>query len=311
MKIYVAGHGGLVGSAIVRKLEADGIHTWIGKTRSELDLLDRKATFEYLAHEKPDAVIVAAAKVGGIGANYNYPVDFLSQNLQLETNLIDGSHAANIERLVFLGSSCVYPKLAPQPIQEEYLLTGKLEVTNEPYAIAKIAGLKLVQAYRKQFGHKWISVMPTNVYGPGDNFDLETSHVLPALIHKFHLAKEAGSRSVTLWGTGSPQREFLYADDLAEAVIFSLENYDDTSPVNIGVGEDISIKSLAQLIAEVVGYKGDIEWDITKPDGTPRKLLDLSKINALGWHATTPLIEGVQASYAWFVENIDPTNQIF
>jgi GDP-L-fucose synthase len=311
MKIYVAGHGGLVGSAIVRKLEADGIHTWIGKTRSELDLLDRKATFEYLAHEKPDAVIVAAAKVGGIGANYNYPVDFLSQNLQLETNLIDGSHAANIERLVFLGSSCVYPKLAPQPIQEEYLLTGKLEVTNEPYAIAKIAGLKLVQAYRKQFGHKWISVMPTNIYGPGDNFDLQTSHVLPALIHKFHLAKEAESPSVTLWGTGSPQREFLYADDLAEAVIFSLENYDDTSPVNIGVGEDISIKSLAQLIAEVVGYKGDIEWDITKPDGTPRKLLDLSKINALGWHATTPLIEGVQASYAWFVENIDPTNQIF
>jgi len=300
MKIYVAGHGGLVGSALVRRIEADGIHTWVGKTRAELDLLDRKATFEYLAQEKPDAVIIAAAKVGGIGANNNYPVDFLSQNLQIETNLIDGSHTANIERLVFLGSSCVYPKLAAQPIKEEYLLTGELEVTNEPYAIAKIAGLKLVQAYRKQFGHKWISVMPTNIYGPGDNFDLETSHVLPALIHKFHLAKSDNLNTVTLWGSGSPKREFLHADDLAEAILFLLENYNGDVPLNIGVGSDVSIKELAELIADIVGFQGEIRWDSSKPDGTPRKLLDVTKIHSLGWMAKISLKQGLQDTHSWF-----------
>ena len=300
MKIYVAGHGGLVGSALVRRIEADSTHTWVGKTRAELDLLDRKATFEYLAQEKPDAVIIAAAKVGGIGANNNYPVDFLSQNLQIETNLIDGSHAANIERLVFLGSSCVYPKLAAQPIKEEYLLTGELEVTNEPYAIAKIAGLKLVQGYRKQFSHKWISVMPTNIYGPGDNFDLETSHALPALIHKFHLAKSDNLNTVTLWGSGSPKREFLHADDLAEAILFLLENHDGDVPLNIGVGSDVSIKELAELIADIVGFQGEIRWDSSKPDGTPRKLLDVTKIHSLGWMAKISLEQGLQDTHSWF-----------
>jgi len=303
MKIYVAGHRGLVGSAIVRAIEADGKHSWIGQSRTELDLLDRKAVFEYLANEKPDAVVIAAAKVGGIHANDTYPVEFLSENLQIETNLMDAAHAAGTSRLLFLGSSCVYPKLAQQPIKEEYLLTGELEKTNEAYALAKISGLKLVQAYRKQYGHKWISAMPTNMYGPGDNFDLENSHVLPALIRKFHDAKTQGSASVSLWGTGSPKREFLHSDDLGTACLFLLENYDDDVAINLGVGEDIPIKELAELIKEIVGFDGLIEWDTSKPDGTPRKLLDVSRMKAIGFVPEKNLKEGISETYLWFREN--------
>jgi GDP-L-fucose synthase len=303
LKIYVAGHKGLVGSAIVRAIEADGKHTWIGRTRAELDLLDRKAVFAFLAKEKPDGVVIAAAKVGGIQANNTFPVEFLSQNLQIETNLMDGAHAAQIEKLLFLGSSCVYPKLAQQPIKEEYLLTGELEKTNEAYALAKISGLKLVQAYRKQYGHKWISAMPTNMYGPGDNFDLENSHVLPALIQKFHDAKTQGSDSVTLWGTGSPMREFLHSDDLGRACIYLLEQYDDDVPINIGVGHDITVRDLADLVGKIVGFQGDIVWDSSKPDGTPRKLLDVSRIQSLGWKATISLEDGIRSTYEWFKAN--------
>ena len=303
MKIYVAGHMGLVGSAIVRAIEADGKHTWIGKTREELDLLDRKAVFKLLGQEKPDALVIAAAKVGGIHANNAYPVEFLSQNLQIESNLMDGAHAAGIERLLFLGSSCVYPKLAEQPIKEEYLLTGALETTNEAYALAKIAGLKLVQAYRKQYGRKWISAMPTNMYGPGDNFDLENSHVLPALIRKFHDAKASGASSVKLWGTGSPRREFLHSDDLGRACLFLLENYDDEIAENVGVGEDISINELAEVIQGIVGFEGSIEWDNTKPDGTPRKLLEVSRLHKLGWKPQVSLATGIQETYEWFINN--------
>jgi GDP-L-fucose synthase len=302
MKIYVAGHRGLVGSAIVRAIESDGKHSWIGQSRSELDLLDREAVFEYLADEKPDAVIIAAAKVGGIHANDTYPVEFLSENLQIETNLMDASHATGITRLLFLGSSCVYPKMAQQPIKEEYLLTGELEKTNEAYALAKISGLKLVQAYRKQYGHKWISAMPTNMYGPGDNFDLENSHVLPALIRKFHDAKTQGAGSVTLWGTGSPKREFLHSDDLGRACLYLLENYDNEVPINVGVGEDIPIKDLAEIIQRIVDFKGAIVWDNTKPDGTSRKLLDVSRIAALGWKPEINLNEGIRSTYNWYLE---------
>ena len=301
MKIYVAGHKGLVGSAIVRAIEAQGQHTWIGQTRSELDLLDRQAVFGYLKKENPDAVIVAAAKVGGIHANSTYPVEFLSENLQIETNLIDGSHAAGIKKLLFLGSSCVYPKMAQQPIKEEYLLSGELEKTNEAYALAKISGLKLIQAYRRQYGHQWISAMPTNMYGPGDNFDLENSHVLPALIRKFHDAKIRGDASVTLWGSGSPKREFLHADDLGSASLFLIENYDDDIAINVGVGEDISIRELAELIQGIVGFSGEIIWDGSKPDGTPRKLLDVSRLRALGWSPTITLVAGIESTYEWFL----------
>lgn len=303
MKIYVAGHRGLVGSAIVRAIEAEAKHTWVGQSRSELDLLDRKAVFDYLSEGRPDAVVIAAAKVGGIHANNTYPVEFLSQNLQIETNLMDGAHAAGIGKLLFLGSSCVYPKMAPQPIKEEYLLTGELEKTNEAYALAKISGLKLVQAYRKQYGHSWISAMPTNMYGPGDNFDLENSHVLPALIRKFHDAKIAGSDSVTLWGTGTPKREFLHSDDLGRACLFLLENYDNDIAINVGVGEDISIKELAEQIQQVVGYQGSIEWDSSKPDGTPRKLLEVSRVKALGWAPEVGLRDGLECTYRWYREH--------
>ena len=301
MKIYVAGHRGLVGSAIVRAIDASGNHTWIGRTHSELDLLDRKAVFEYVAGEKPEAMIIAAAKVGGIHANNTYPVQFLTENLQIETNLMDAAHDAGTPRLLFLGSSCVYPKLARQPIKEEYLLTGELEKTNEAYALAKISGLKLVQAYRSQYGDKWISAMPTNMYGPGDNFDLETSHVLPALIRKFHDAKIRGDKSVTLWGSGSPLREFLHADDLASACLFLLENYDDNVAINIGMGKEISIKDLAELIQAIVGFEGSIEWDSSKPDGTPRKLLDVSRMTALGWKPTIFLEDGIRSTYDWYI----------
>jgi GDP-L-fucose synthase len=265
-------------------------------------LLDRKAVFEYVAAEKPDAMIIAAAKVGGIHANSTYPVQFLSENLQIETNLMDAAHAAGIKKLLFLGSSCVYPKLAGQPIKEEYLLTGELEKTNEAYALAKIAGLKLVQAYRRQYGHSWISAMPTNMYGPGDNFDLENSHVLPALIRKFHDAKTRGDKSVTVWGTGSPRREFLHSDDLASACLFLIENYDDEIPINVGTGLDISIKDLAALIGEKVGFSGQIEWETSKPDGTPRKLLDVSRLSKLGWKSHITLEKGLETTYETFLK---------
>ena len=303
MKIYVAGHRGLVGSAIVRAIETDARLSWIGKTHADLDLLDRKAVFAFLAAEKPEAMVIAAAKVGGIHANNTYPVEFLSENLQIETNLMDAAHAAGIPRLLFLGSSCVYPKLAQQPIKEEHLLTGELEKTNEAYALAKIAGLKLIQAYRKQYGHKWISAMPTNIYGPGDNFDLENSHVLPALIRKFHDAKTESKASVTLWGTGSPKREFLHSDDLGRACMFLLENYDDDVAINLGVGEDLRIKELAELIQATVGFSGEVEWNSSKPDGTPRKLLDVSRITALGWKPQISLEEGIRLTYEWYLAN--------
>lgn len=303
MKIYVAGHRGLVGSALVRVIEAETAHSWIGQTRQELDLEDRKAVFAYLASEKPDAVIVSAAKVGGIHANDTFPVEFLSENLQIASNLIDGSHAAGIDRLLFFGSACAYPKLAPQPIKEEYLLSGDLEKTNEAYAIAKISGLRLVQAYRKQYGHKWISAMPTNLFGPGDNFDLDNSHVLPALIRKFHDGKTQGSSAVRLWGTGAPRREFLHADDLGRACIFLLESYNNDVAINIGAGEDITIKNLAFLVKEVVGFEGEIEWDSSKPDGTPRRLLDVSRMSSLGWKAKIGLMDGIRSTYDWYRQN--------
>jgi len=289
----VAGHRGLVGSALVRHIEAETKHSWVGRTRSELNLLDRQAVFSFLASEKPEAVIIAAAKVGGIGANKTYPVEFLSENLQIETNLIDGAHAADIEKLLFLGSSCIYPKLAPQPIKEEFLLTGELEKTNEAYAISKIAGLKLVESYRNEYGRHWISAMPTNVYGPGDNYDLENSHVLPALIRRFYDAKKQGLETVTLWGSGTPKREFIYSEDLASAIIFLLENYDGDVAINVGTGKDISISELALTIQEVVGFEGDIAWDKSKPDGTPRKLLDIQRILDLGWSPKVSLKAGI------------------
>ena len=293
MKIYVAGHRGMVGSAITRAIETDGRHTWIGETRAELDLTDRKAVLDYLKQNKPDAVVIAAAKVGGIVANDSFPVDFLSENLQIQTNLIDGSHSARIQKLVFLGSSCIYPKFAQQPISESSLLTGEMESTNEPYALAKIAGLKLIKAYRKQYGHKWISLMPTNLYGPGDNYDLVSSHVIPGMISKFCNAKKNGQKSVTLWGTGTPLREFLHVDDLASAVLFALQNYDGEVALNIGSGEEISIRDLAGVIKNAIGFTGEIQWDTSRPDGTPRKLLDSSRLETLGWRASLKIGEGL------------------
>jgi GDP-L-fucose synthase len=297
MKIYVAGHRGLVGSALVRAIEKSGEHTWVGKTRHELNLLDRSAVFEFVKNEQPDWVIVAAAKVGGIHANATYPVEFLSENLQIETNLIDACHEANIDRVLFLGSSCIYPKECPQPISEDYLLTGPLEPTNEAYALAKISGLKLVQAYRKQYGHKWISAMPTNLYGPGDNFDLQNSHVLPALIRRFHEAKVSGTDHVTLWGSGTPMREFLHSDDLAAACLHLLASYDEDVAINVGTGIDIPISELANQIKAVTGYQGSINWDTSKPDGTMRKVLDVSKLKQSGWVAQISLVEGLQRTY--------------
>jgi GDP-L-fucose synthase len=300
LKIYVAGHRGLVGSAIVRAIETGQDHTWVGKTHAELDLLDRQAVFSYLQEEKPDAVIIAAAKVGGILSNKTFPVEFLSQNLQIEVNLLDACHAADIDRVLFLGSSCIYPKFADQPIKEEYLLTGPLEPTNEAYALAKIAGLKLVQAYRTEYGRNWISAMPTNIYGPGDNFDLENSHVLPALIRKFHEAKLAGVPEVQLWGTGSPKREFIHSDDLASACIFLLETYHDSVAINVGSGVEIQISELADLVADIVGFAGEITWDHARPDGTPRKLLDSSRLSRLGWVRRWELSEGIRDTYSWY-----------
>jgi GDP-L-fucose synthase len=301
--VYVAGHNGMVGSAIVRLLRARGFTNLLLRTRAELDLCDAHAVRAFYEKYHPDYVFVAAAKVGGIWANNTYPVEFLSDNLQLQLNLINGAHSSGVKKLLFLGSSCIYPRLAPQPIKEESLLTGSLEPTNEAYALAKICGVKLCQSYAKQHGANFISAMPTNLYGPGDNFDLKTSHVLPALIHKFHLAKTHGEKSVTLWGTGSAYREFLHVDDLAAACLFLMENYDSPELINVGYGRDISIRELAGLVGRVVDYSGSIEWDTTKPDGTPKKLLDASKLTKLGWKASVSLEDGLRATYLWWLEN--------
>jgi GDP-L-fucose synthase len=303
MRIYIAGHSGLVGSALTRAIDAGNEHSWIGKTHDELDILNRKSVFDYISAEKPEAIIIAAAKVGGIQANSASPVQFLSENLQIETNLMDAAHSAKIPRLLFLGSSCVYPKFAEQPINEDQLLTGVLEKTNEAYAIAKISGLKLVQAYRSQYGYRWISAMPTNIYGPRDNFDPETSHVLPALIKKFHDAKTNNEETVVLWGTGSPLREFMHSDDLAAACLFLLGHYDDDIPINIGVGKEISIKDLAVIVKEITGFNGNITWDSSKPDGTPRKLLDVSRLTQQGWAPEIQLREGIEKTYASYLSS--------
>jgi GDP-L-fucose synthase len=303
-RIYVAGHRGLVGSAVWRRLEALGHNDLVGRTSAELDLRDPVAVEAFFAAARPEVVVLAAAKVGGIVANSTYPAEFVSDNLRIQVNVLDAARAHGVRRLLFLGSSCIYPKHAPQPIPESALLTGPLEPTNDAYAIAKIAGIIQVQAIRREYGASFVSAMPTNLYGPGDSFDLETSHVLPALIRRMHEAKVAGARTVTLWGTGTPRREFLHVDDLAAACVHLLESYDEPEPINVGTGEDVSIRDLATLVAEVVGYGGAIGWDTSKPDGTPRKLLDVSRINALGWRAETPLRQGIQATYAWFLENV-------
>ena len=302
--IYVAGHRGLAGSAIWRALEKRAYTNVVGLSSSELDLTDRPRVFETLSSIKPDVVIDAAARVGGIHANNTYPAEFLSENLQIQTNLMDAAHHAGVDRLLFLGSSCIYPKFAPQPIPESSLLTGALEETNDAYAIAKIAGIMQVQASRRQYGHRWISAMPTNLYGPGDNFHPENSHVLAALLRRFHEAVEKKRDSVTIWGTGTPLREFLFVDDLADAVIFLLEHYDDPLTINVGSGQEVSIKDLALAIADVVGFQGEILHDLSKPDGTPRKVLDTSRLTALGWSATTTLSDGLRETYAWYVSHL-------
>lgn len=299
--IFVAGHRGMVGSAIVRRLEAYDCDI-VTADRSQLNLLDQASTRDWLVRNKPDAVILAAAKVGGILANDTYPVDFLYDNLMIAANVIEATHRADINRLLFLGSSCIYPKFAEQPIVEESLLTGSLEPTNEWYAVAKIAGIKLCQAYRHQFGRDYISAMPTNLYGPFDNFDLDSSHVLPALIRKVHEAKLADSPSITIWGTGTPRREFLHVDDCADACVVLLQNYSGDSQVNVGSGEDISIENLAQLVCDTVGFTGKIERDLTKPDGTPRKLMSSNKLRDMGWKPTASLKDGIEATYRWYLE---------
>ena len=299
-KIYVAGHGGLVGSSIVRRLQADGYGNLLLRTSRELDLRDQSGTQRFLMEERPDYVFAAAARVGGILANQMRPAEFIYDNLAIETHLIHGAYLAGVRKLLFLGSSCIYPKLAPQPLKEEYLLTGSLEETNEAYAIAKIAGIKLCQAYHAQYGADFISVMPTNLYGPGDNFDLNSSHVLPALIRKFDEAKQIGAAEVTVWGTGAPRREFLYVEDLSEACVFLMQRYSGGGIVNIGTGEDLTIAELAQLVKDVVGYDGQIQFDPDKPDGTPVKRLDVSRLAALGWQAKTSLRAGIEATYRWY-----------
>jgi len=301
--IFVAGHRGLVGSAIVRKLREKGYDNLLLRTRSELDLANQGAVRAFFESERPDHVVLAAAKVGGILANSTYPADFIYQNLAIELNIIHEAWRAGVRKLLFLGSSCIYPKLAPQPLKEEYLLTSSLEPTNEAYAIAKIAGLKMCECYNRQYGARFISAMPTNLYGPGDNFDLETSHVLPAMIRKFYEAKTRGDDSVTLWGTGTPRREFLHVDDLADACVFLMERYEAPDFVNVGTGQDISIKDLAELIRRIVGFNGKILWDSTKPDGTPRKLLDVSNMKTLGWSASISLETGVENTMRWYVQS--------
>jgi len=302
-KIYVAGHRGMVGSALVRKLQDDGFNNLILKTSSQLDLRAQEQVEKFFVDEKPDYVFLAAARVGGIDANNNYRAEFIYENLMIQNNVIHASYVNNVKKLLFLGSSCIYPKFAPQPLKEEYFLTGELEYTNEPYAIAKIAGIKMCDAYRQQYGCNFISVMPTNLYGPNDNYDLSTSHVLPALVRKFHEAKIRGKKEVVIWGTGKPKREFMHADDLADACGFLMEKYNEPGFINIGVGEDLEIKELAQLIKEIVGFEGMIVQDTSKPDGTPRKLMDVSKLHRLGWKAKISLRVGIDNVYREFVSS--------
>ena len=303
-KIYIAGHRGMVGSACWRALTLAGYTNLIGKTSKELDLRDQNAVEDFIKTQNPVAIIDAAARVGGILANDSYPYEFLMNNMLIQNNLIRSAHENNIEKFIFLGSSCIYPKFSPQPIKEEYLLTDELEPTNQWYAIAKISGVKLIEALRKQFGRDYVSLMPTNLYGPNDNFDLETSHVLPAVIRKFHEAKENHNSKVTLWGSGSALREFLHVDDLGQAVLFALEHKLDDHLYNVGSGSDLTIKALTEMIQKVVGHSGDIVWDETKPDGTPKKLMDSSKLNSLGWRSTIDLEKGIKMTYDWFLENI-------
>jgi GDP-L-fucose synthase len=303
-KIYVAGHRGMVGSALIRQLEAEGFKNLLTRVHSQFDLTDESAVSKFFSEEEPDIVILAAAKVGGIKANNDYPVEFLHDNLRIQDNVIYAAHKAAVRKLLFMGSSCIYPRFAPQPIPETALLSGPLEPTNEAYAIAKIAGVKLCQAFSREYGANFISVMPTNLYGPNDNFDLETSHVLAALLRKAHEAKMRKDRELVVWGSGTPRREFLHVDDLASACLFLLEKYDSPGIINIGCGEDISIRELAELICDIVGFDGELAWDATKPDGTPRKVLDTTKLRTLGWQPTIPLRQGIAQTYDWFLKNI-------
>lgn len=311
-RIYIAGHRGMVGSAIVENLKNNGYLNLITATSKELDLRDQKSVNEFISKEQPEIIIIAAARVGGILANNEYPWQFLYDNLMIEANLINAAHQNHVQDLIFLGSSCIYPKMAKQPLKEEYLLTGSLEPTNEWYAIAKITGIKLCQALNRQYGKNYISMMPTNLYGPRDNFDLKTSHVLPAMIRKFHEAKENGNISVPLWGSGSPMREFLHVEDLAESIRFMMEYESklDYNLINAGTGKDITIKKLAETVQQVVGHEGDINWDSSKPDGTPRKLMDVSRINELGWKAKIELEDGIRKTYQWFLENLDEIKEV-
>ncbi len=308
-KIYIAGHRGLVGSAIIRNLEKNGYDNLVLRNSRELDLTNQLDVNAFFKSEQPDYVFLAAAKVGGIHANDTYPADFIRVNLQIQTNVIDATYRNGAKKLLFLGSSCIYPKLAPQPMKEEHLLTGELESTNEWYAIAKIAGIKMCQAYKKQYGFNAISLMPTNLYGPGDNFNLANSHVMPALIRKFHDAKEQNKKSVEVWGSGIPKREFLHVDDMADATVYLMNNYNGKKFINIGVGEDVSIKVLAEMVKKVVGFEGELKFDVTKPDGTPRKLLDVSKLANIGWKANIALEEGIDSTYRWFLSNTDKFRQ--
>jgi len=301
-RIFVAGHRGLVGSAILRRLKRSGFANLLLRSYEQLDLERQERVEAFFDRERPDYVFLAAAKVGGIWANSTFPAEFIYNNLVIETNVVHASYLHGVRKLLFLGSSCIYPKHCPQPMREEYLLSGYLEPTNEPYAVAKIAGIKMCQAYNRQYGARFISVMPTNLYGPGDNFDLQTSHVLPALIRKFHEAKTNGDKSVEIWGTGTPRREFLYVDDLADACLFLMNHYEEDDIINVGSGKDQSIRELAGLIGEIVGFEGELRFDHTRPDGTPLKLLDVSRLTALGWRARTPLREGIKQAYQWYLD---------
>ena len=308
-KIYLAGHRGLVGGALLRRLQSDGFSDIVTRTSRELDLRDQSAVNAFFAAEKPAYVLLAAARVGGILANSTYPAQFIYDNLMIAANVIEAAHQTGTRKLLNLGSSCIYPKMAPQPLHESALLTGPLEPTNRPYALAKIAAIELCDSYRAQYGDDFISVMPTNLYGPHDNFDLKSSHVMPAMMRKMHEAKLAGAPTVEIWGSGTPRREFLHSQDLADACLFLMEHFDGSGPINIGVGEDISIRDLALLVREIVGYEGELAFDTSKPDGTPRKLMDVSRINELGWRAEIELREGVKTTYAWFLENVDALPQ--